>query len=85
MKKAIKNNIVSKVKKDIRKFLSEEEAKICEKDIIKIGLPLISAGMILGGLTIAGDVKGGGLCSHSSHSIHSVHYVHSAHNHGGWC
>jgi hypothetical protein len=70
--------VIPKIKKDISSFLSSEEGKIVEKDVIKLGIALIAVAGVLGGLMTAKDVNAQ-QCYHGSHGSHNSHG-----SHGQW-
>ena len=76
-----KNIIKIENKKNLKKFLTEEEGKIAKKDIIKIGLAVIVIGTALSGL-MKPD-KTNAVCSHTSHASHGSHGSHG--NHSSHC
>ena len=72
-------NKIPQIKKDIKFFLRSEEGKIVEKDAAKLGIALIAAAGILGGVVKAHDAQAG-CAAHVSHGSHS-----SASGGGGDC
>lgn len=79
-----KNNKFPNPEKNFKSFLSEEEGKITEENVQKIGMGLIVAAMALSGL-MKPDETFGKTCSHSSHGSHASHGSHGSHgSHTAW-
>jgi hypothetical protein len=72
---------IPKIKKDIGIFLSSEEGKIVEKDVIGLGIAMIAVAGILGGVMITKDANA--QCVHTSHGSHASHASHSSHGSHG--
>jgi len=77
-----KNYQFPKIKKNLKTFLTEEEGKITKKNVKRIGLGLIMAGIAVSGLMQV-DKTLAQTCSHSSHSSHGSHGSHG--NHSSHC
>jgi hypothetical protein len=74
---------IPKIKKDIGIFLSSEEGKIVEKDVIGLGIAMIAVAGILGGVMITKDANAQCAAGHYAHSSHSSHGSHASHaSHG---
>lgn len=70
----MKNKNFPQIKKDFKVFLTSEEGKIVEKDAVKLGIILLTAAGVLGGLMKSSDVSAltcNQTCCHESHASHS--------------
>ena len=81
-----------KIRKEIKDFLTNEEGKITEKKITKIGIILGSLAIMVHpdsaiAQTHVSSMFDTGTGGHSSHSSHASHSSHSSHSNGGggWC
>jgi len=79
---------ISKTKKNISLFLSSEEGKMINSDIVKLGVSLgvLGAGMnadVSMAANAAGHTNSWSATSHSSHANHASHASHGSHGSHG--
>jgi len=67
-----KNKKLPQIKKDIKKFLTDEEGEINKKDIAKIAMAVLVLGIGLSDLPSPDSADAA--CSHLNHANHSDSY-----------
>ena len=78
-------NKIPGIKKDLKMFLSSEEAKITKKKAVKMGIGLLTVLVVSQILSVQSEAQAGAVSNEGGRGRHTSHSSHGSHgSHGSW-